>query len=38
MAKAARLVRRAAVSGVRLSHAYVGGRFIEDAYIYRVAA
>lgn len=30
--------RRSAVSGVRLSHAYVGGRFIEDAYIYRVAA
>lgn len=30
--------RRASVSGVRLSHAYVGGRFIEDAYIYRVAA
>lgn len=30
--------RRAAVSGVRLSHTVVGGRLIEDAYIYRVAA
>lgn len=30
--------RRAAASAVRLSHAYIGGRFIEDAYIYRVAA
>jgi hypothetical protein len=30
--------RRASVSGVRLSHAFIGGRFVEDAYIYRVAA
>jgi hypothetical protein len=30
--------KRAAASGVRLSHAFIGGRFIEDAYIYRVAA
>jgi hypothetical protein len=30
--------RRAAASGVRLSHTIISGRVIDDAYIYRVAA
>lgn len=32
------LPRRAAASGVRLSHTVIGGRYVEDAYVYRVAA
>lgn len=31
-------LRRRAASGARLSHTVIGGRYIEDAYIYRVAA
>lgn len=31
-------LRRAAASGLRLSHAIISGRVIDDAYIYRVAA
>jgi hypothetical protein len=31
------LLRRAAASGVRLSHTVIGGRYIEEAYVYRVA-
>lgn len=32
------LRRRAAASGVRLSHTIISGQVIDDAYIYRVAA
>lgn len=31
-------LRRAAAAGLRLSHAIISGRVVDDAYIYRVAA